>query len=51
MCTVNGDQYHYNGTTDQWEISDTGTPTPNATTSLAGKVQIASSISSPDQSG
>lgn len=36
-----GDLEHYNGTTAQWEIADTGTPTPNASTTTAGKVETA----------
>lgn len=40
LCTVGGDLQHYNGTTAQWETADTGTPTPNASTTVAGKVEI-----------
>jgi len=41
LCTVAGDLYHYNATTVQWELVDTGTPTPNASTTVAGKVEEA----------
>lgn len=39
VVVTEGDLEHYNGTTAQWETADTGTPTPNATTSTAGKVE------------
>lgn len=39
LAVTAGDLEHYNGTTAQWETVDTGTPTPNATTSTAGKVE------------
>lgn len=54
FCTVAGDLYHYNGSTVQWEIADTGTPTPNATTSVTGKQRRATDaqfISETDDDG
>lgn len=41
LAIVAGDLWHYNGTTAQWEIADTGTPLPNAGEALAGKVELA----------
>lgn len=39
--TATGFHYNYNLSTGQWEEVDTGTPTPNASTTVAGKVEIA----------
>ena len=39
LVIVNWDIQHYNSTTAQREIADTGTPTPNASTTVAGKVE------------
>lgn len=39
IATVAGDLQHYNGVTAQWEIADTGTPTPNGDELAAGKFQ------------
>jgi hypothetical protein len=33
--------YNYNLTTAQWEAVDTGTATPNGSTTVAGKVETA----------
>ena len=41
VCTNAGDLQHYNATTVQRETVDTGTPTPNASETVAGKVEIA----------
>ncbi len=41
VVVTEGDLEHYNGTTAQWETADTGTPTPNASTTVAGKVETA----------
>ena len=41
LCTVAGDLQHYNATTVQWETADTGTPTPNGSTTVAGKFEEA----------
>lgn len=46
ICKVAGDTYSYNSVTEQWEIFDTGTPTPNASPTVAGKVEIATSAQS-----
>lgn len=39
--TATGLHYNYNLSTAQWESIDTGTVTPNATSSVAGKVELA----------
>lgn len=41
LAVTAGDLEHYNGTTLQWELADTGTPTPNASLTVAGKVETA----------
>ena len=41
LVIVNGDIQHYNSTTLQRETADVGTPTPNASTTVAGKVEKA----------
>ena len=41
LVIVAGDLQHYNSTISQREIADTGTPTPNASTTVSGKVEEA----------
>ena len=41
--TADGEHYKYNLATNQWETIDTWTITPNASTTTAGKVEIATS--------
>jgi len=40
-CTDTGLFYNYNTSTGQWEVQWTGTATPNASTTVAGSVEIA----------
>lgn len=40
VVVTEGDLEHYNGTTLQRETADTGTPTPNASPIVAGKVEV-----------
>lgn len=44
--TATGLHYNYNLSTAQWETIDTGTVTPNASATVAGKVEIATSAQS-----
>lgn len=44
--TATGLHYNYNLSTAQWEAIDTGTTTPNASATAAGKVEIATSAES-----
>jgi len=41
LAATAGDLEHYNGWTAQWETADTGTPTPNASETVKGSVEIA----------
>lgn len=43
FITVGGDLQHYNGTTMQREVADTGTPTPNLSETVTGKGRRATS--------
>ena len=41
MVKTNNVVQHYNSATAQWEDLDVGTPVPNASTTVAGKVEKA----------